>query len=245
MATAAAAEELKFRLDVFEGPLDLLLYLLKRDEIEIIDIPIEHITRQYIDYLNVMTMLDLNIAGEFIVMAATLMMIKSRMLLPEDERPEIEEDDDDPRWELVRQLIEYKKFKEAASQLSALEQRRADMFDRADADVLPEPEGGLTLAEVSIFELLAAFNETLKRARSEDFKEIHADTFTVADKIESILTAVRRHPDQRFVQLFPENAGRHEIVCTFLALLELIRLRQVRVAQDRHFGDIVVVACEA
>lgn len=241
---AESVAELKFRLDVFEGPLDLLLYLLKRDEIDIFDIPIEPITRQYMDYLNVMKMLDLNIAGEFIVMAATLLMIKSRMLLPEDERPEIEDEEDDPRWELVRQLIEYKKFKQAASRLSALEQRRSDMFDRADLEVLPEPEAGLPLADVSIFELIAAFNEALKRARTDDFNEIHAETFTVADKIESILTTLRRHREYRFLQLFPEGAGRHEVVCTFLALLELIRLRQLSVTQQSDFGDIMIAMYE-
>ncbi len=239
MATADDTE-LKFRLDVFEGPLDLLLYLLKRDELDILDIPIEHITRQYMDYLNVMTMLDLNIAGEFTVMAATLLMIKSRLLLPEDERPEIEDEEDDPRWELVRQLIEYKKFKEAAGRLASLEQRRGDMFDRADMDMLIQPDDGLTLADVSIFQLIAAFNEALKRARNDDFSEIHAETFTVADKIESIIVTLRHHREYHFARLFPESAGRNEVVCTFLALLELIRLRQVRVAQADDFGDILI-----
>lgn len=245
MDRAVAADDLKFRLDVFEGPLDLLLYLLKRDEVDIFDIPIEHITRQYIDYLNVMKMLDLNIAGEFIVMAATLMMIKSRMLLPEDDRPEMEEEDDDPRWELVRQLIEYKKFKEAAGRLSLLEQRRANMFDRADVDLPAETEGdGVALAEVSLFELIDAFNQALKRARSNDFNEIHGEKFTIADKIETILTTLRRRHQCGFERLFPAGSDRAEIVCTFLALLELIRLRQVRVAQEKDFGDIVIAMNE-
>ena len=243
---SAVAEDLKFRLDVFEGPLDLLLYLLRRDELDIFDIPIEHITRQYMDYLNVMTMLDLNIAGEFIVMAATLMMIKSRMLLPEDDRPELEEEDDDPRWELVRQLVEYKKFKEAAGRLSTLEQRRADMFDRAEFELPAEGDGGgIELADVSLFELIDAFHEALKRARSSDFSEIHAETYTIADKIETILTTLRRDTECSFTQLFPAGSQRAEIVCTFLALLELIRLRQIRVAQDKDFGDIVIASNES
>ena len=119
----APQEEYKVELDVFEGPLDLLLYLIKRDELDIYDIPIERITDQYMQYMDLMRMLDLNIAGEFIVMAATLMMIKSRMLLPVEERPEMEEEEDDPRWELVRQLVEYKKFKDAALHLHKLEAR--------------------------------------------------------------------------------------------------------------------------
>jgi segregation and condensation protein A len=111
------SDEYKVQLEVFEGPLDLLLYLIKRDELDIYDIPIERITQQYMQYLDVMKMLDLSIAGEFLVMAATLMMIKSRMLLPVEDRPELEAEEDDPRWDLVRQLVEYKKFKDAADHL--------------------------------------------------------------------------------------------------------------------------------
>lgn len=244
MATDVA-EELKFRLDIFEGPLDLLLYLLKRDELDIFDIPIEHITRQYMEYLNAMTMLDLNIAGEFVVMAATLLMIKSRMLLPEDERPEIEGEEDDPRWELVRQLIEYKKFKQAAAHLAALENWRANVFGRVENTPPPEPATGVELADVSIFELIAAFNQALKRARATDFDEIHAEVFTVADKIETILTTLRRQRQSAFASLFPADASRNEIVCTFLALLELIRLRQLRVAQKTDFGDIIIALQES
>ncbi len=113
-------DDYKVQLEVFEGPLDLLLYLIKRDELDIYDIPIERITQQYMQYLDVMKMLDLSIAGEFLVMAATLMMIKSRMLLPVEERPELEAEEDDPRWDLVRQLVEYKKFKDAADHLESL-----------------------------------------------------------------------------------------------------------------------------
>ena len=113
-------EEYKVSLEVFEGPLDLLLYLIKKDELDIFNIPIEHVTKQYLGYVDMMKMLDLNIAGEFLVMAATLMMIKSRMLLPVEDRPELEDEEDDPRWELVRQLVEYKKFKDAAEHLDLL-----------------------------------------------------------------------------------------------------------------------------
>src|SRR5210317_944929 len=121
-------EEYKIQLEVFEGPLDLLLYLIKKEEVDIYNIPIEKIATQYMDYLNLMKMLDLNIAGEFLVMAATLMMIKSRMLLPEEERPELEEEEEDPRWELVKQLVEYKKFKDAASKLGDRELMQEDVF---------------------------------------------------------------------------------------------------------------------
>ncbi|HAL91623.1 MAG TPA: chromosome segregation protein ScpA, partial [Verrucomicrobia bacterium] len=123
-------EEYKVKLEVFEGPLDLLLYLIKKEELEIHNIPMEKITSQYIQYIELMKMLDLNIAGEFLVMAATLMMIKSRMLLPVEDRPEMEEEEEDPRWDLVRQLVEYKKFKDAALHLESLELRREDIFGR-------------------------------------------------------------------------------------------------------------------
>ena len=126
--TLPVQDEYKVKLEVFEGPLDLLLYLIKKDEVDIYNIPIELITRQYMEYLTLMRMLDLNIAGDFLVMAATLMMIKSRMLLPVEERPELEPEEDDPRWELVRQLIEYKKFKDAAGTLQQQELLQENMF---------------------------------------------------------------------------------------------------------------------
>ena len=152
------------QLDVFEGPLDLLLYLIKRDELDIYDIPIERVTRQYMEYLNIMRMLDLNIAGEFLVMSATLMMIKSRMLLPVDERPELEEEEDDPRWDLVKQLVEYKKFKDAAGHLEGLELMQQNAFLREDdTGVEYGSDPGASLKDVSIFDLIAAFNTALEK----------------------------------------------------------------------------------
>ncbi len=233
-------DDYKVRVEVFEGPLDLLLYLIKKDEVDIYDIPIERITTQYMEYLNLMRMLDLNIAGEFIVMAATLMMIKSRMLLPVEERPEMEEEEADPRWELVRQLVEYKKFKDAASQLGELEHRQENIFTRGADGYIPEADTGLNLTDVSLFDLIAAFNEVLKKVKEETFGEIFDERFTVADKIELILKVTRDSGMVTFSTLFASAASRHEIVCTFLALLELIRLKQLAVRQDRSFGDILV-----
>jgi segregation and condensation protein A len=235
-------DEYKVQLEVFEGPLDLLLYLIKKDELDIYDIPIERITAQYMEYLSVMRMLDLNIAGEFIVMAATLMMIKSRLLLPVEERPELEEEEDDPRWDLVRQLLEYKKFKEAASHLQEREYLQENVFTRGLEPAVPvEPDPGLVLGDVSLFDLIAAFNETLKRLKPEEFGEIVDDRFTVVDKIEFVLTSVKEHGKVVFSKLFAEAVTRPEIICTFLALLELIRLRQVTASQDQDFGEIVIV----
>jgi segregation and condensation protein A len=233
--------EYKVELDVFEGPLDLLLYLIKRDEVDIYNIPIERVTSQYMEYLNVMKMLDLNIAGEFLVMAATLMMIKSRMLLPVDERPELEEEEEDPRWELVKQLLEYKKFKEVASHLEKFEMLQEDVFiPGGETLVMDIEDSGVNLQDISLFDLISAFNDILKKAKVEAIGEIIDERFTVADKIEVILFTLSRSPQIRFTALFNAQANRHEIICTFLAVLELIRLRQVNIRQDQHFGEIII-----
>lgn len=233
----------KVELDVFEGPLDLLLYLIKQDEIDIYDIPIVRITNQYMQYLDVMKMLDLNIAGEFIVMAATLMMIKSRMLLPVEDRPEVE-DEEDPRWDLVRQLVEYKKFKDAAAHLGDLEVRQENMFSRTGEGIQLGPEPDVALEDVSIFDLISAFNEALKKAPREELKEIFAEEFTVADKIDVIMQVMKTKGRASLSRLLGGMTHRYEMVCTFLAILELIRLKQVRAAQSDHFGDIDLVPAE-
>jgi len=233
----------KVELDVFEGPLDLLLYLIKQDEVDIYDIPIVRITNQYMQYIDVMKMLDLNIAGEFIVMAATLMMIKSRMLLPVEERPEIE-DEEDPRWDLVRQLVEYKKFKDAAAHLGELEVRQENMFSRSGEGIQLGPEPDIALEDVSIFDLITAFNEALRKAPREELKEIFAEKFTVAEKIDLIIGVMRDKGKASLSRLLAGMTHRYEMVCTFLAILELIRLKQVRAKQSDHFGDIDLVPVE-
>jgi len=242
----AKMEEYKVELEVFEGPLDLLLYLIKRDEVDIYDIPIERVTNQYMEYLNVMKMLDLNIAGEFIVMAATLMMIKSRMLLPVDEREDLEEEEEDPRWDLVRQLVEYKKFKDIANQLQEREFHQENIFDFGgkSAVVLEKDDPGLVMQDVSLFDLISAFNDVLKNAPPEQLGEIAADTFTVADKIDHVLKTIRTKGKIRFSEMFSEMASRNEIICTFLAMLELLRLRHVKAVQDTNFGEIVITKSE-
>jgi len=241
-------EEYKVELDLFEGPLDLLLYLIRKDEIDIYNIPIESITRQYMQYLDVMKMLDLNIAGEFIVMAASLMMIKSRMLLPIEERGEEEEaeDEEDPRWELVRQLVEYKKFKDIANQLQERElvQENVFAFGGKSAAVVEPDDPGLMLQDVSLFDLISAFNDVLKNAPPESIGEIAGDRYTVADKIEFVLATARTKRQVKFTSLFRAAASRHEIICTFLALLELLRLRQLCAVQGAVFGEIYLTPNE-
>ncbi len=233
-------DEYKVQLDVFEGPLDLLLYLIKKEELDIYDIPIERITTQYMRYMDLLRLLDLNIAGEFIVMAATLMMIKSRMLLPVEERPELEEEEDDPRWDLVRQLVEYKKFKDAALHLESLEFRREDVFGRDSDEVLLGPDDEVSLHDVGIFDLISAFNDALKKVKKEELKEIFAERFTVAEKIETISGLLKTSARLTFSDLFRGMASRNEIICTFLAVLELIRLKQLQARQESSFGEILL-----
>jgi len=236
----------KVKLEVFEGPLDLLLYLIKRDEIDIYDISIERITRQYLEYLQAFKELKIDIAGEFVVMAANLIYLKSRSLLPLDQQPPEEDaEEDDPRWDLIRQLIEYKKFKEAAEQLHdrAREQERIFTRDGGNVAISDAP---LPLHEVGIFQLIHAFQEVIKRVEArEDLQEIFGERFSVSDKIEKILQRVADGTPVRFSELFGQIVSRLEIVVTFLALLELIRLNQVRALQRKMFDEIEIAAIAA
>ncbi len=231
----------KVKLEVFEGPLDLLLYLVKRDEIDIYDISLERITSQYLEYLQAFKELNIALAGEFIVMAANLIYLKSRSLLPRDQQPP-EEDagEEDPRWELIRQLIEYKKFKEAAAELNlrALEQERIFVREIASPSTIQEP---LKLGEVGIFQLIGAFQTVMKRIEArQDMQEIFSERFTVSEKIDSILHRIATGKRLRFSDLFGAAASRIEVVVTFLALLELIRLKQVRAVQKNVFEEIEI-----
>ena len=236
----------KVKLEIFEGPLDLLLYLIKRDEIDIYDISIERITKQYLEYLQAFKELKIDIAGEFVVMAANLIYLKSRSLLPLDQQPPEEDaEEDDPRWDLIRQLIEYKKFKEAAMQLHDRELEQERLFIR-DGGTAPVSEAPLPLHEVGIFQLIHAFQEVIKRAEArEDLGEIFAERFSVSDKIEKILDRVGNGGSVRFSELFGQLASRVEIVVTFLALLELIRLNQVRALQRQMFDEIEIAGVAA
>lgn len=244
--SAGATEEYKVRLDVFEGPLDLLLYLIKKDEVDVYDIPIERITTQYMEYLDVLRMLDLNIAGDFLVMAATLMMIKSRLLLPVEERSEeMEEEEEDPRWDLVKQLVAYKKFKDAAMHLEDLEMDRLDVIDREGEHLALNADADSALHEVSIFDLITAFNDALARAPEENLSEIFSERYTVADQVDYILDLLKRKKRVTISKFFAGMKSRHEIVCTFLAMLELIKLNQLCATQKDAFGNIEIERAEA
>lgn len=232
------------KLPVFEGPLDLLLYLIKKDELDIYDIPIEHITTQYLEYLRLIKMLDLEVAGEYLVVAATLLYIKSRVLLPHDQRPpEDEAEEDDPRWELVRQLVEYKKYKDAAFELQQCLVRQEGVRGRGGA-FKPDlsADGSLPFDKVGLFDLLAVFQKVLARAgKEEDLRDIFEDRYTVSDKIQFILGEMTHHSRVAFETLFKDGASRTEIVVTFLAVLELIRLKKIGVAQEGPFAAIELV----
>ncbi|MDZ8119028.1 segregation and condensation protein A [Pontiella agarivorans] len=238
-------DDYKVQLEVFEGPLDLLLYLIKKDEVDIYDIPIGRITDQYMEYLKLMKVLDLNIAGDFIVMSATLMLIKSRMLLPVEERKdEAEEEEEDPRWDLVRQLVEYKKFKDAADHLEDLELHMENVFGRESEYVELGDAPDVDLKDASIFDLISALNEALGRVQEENLQEIFAEEYTVSQKVSFIVENLKVIDRLCVSDLFGGMKSRQEIVCTFLAVLELIKLNKIACVQDDHFSDIVVEARE-
>jgi segregation and condensation protein A len=233
-------QDYKVKLEVFEGPLDLLWYLIKREEVDIYDVSLERITQQYLEFMEAFKALDLELAGEFIVMAANLIYIKSRTLLPVSvQPPEEEAEEEDPRWELVRQLIEYKKFKDAAAQLHEREVAREALFSRVSEAQTALPER--PLGEVSVFDLINAFNGILKRLnQKEDLREIFEENFTVSDKIELVLKLLSSGVPMLFTELFSGVASRAEIVVTFLAILELIRVKQVSAVQEVAFGEIML-----
>jgi segregation and condensation protein A len=236
----------KVKLEVFEGPLDLLLYLIKQDEIDIYDISLERITSQYLEYLQAFKELNIELAGEFIVMAANLIYLKSRSLLPlEQQPPEEDAGEDDPRWELIRQLIEYKKFKEAATELHLRELQQERMFAREGTSSLALQEP-LRLGEVGIFQLINAFQTVIKRIEArQEVQEIFGERFSVSEKIDIILRRVGTGAPLRFSDLFGQVVSRVEVVVTFLALLELIRLKQVRAFQKNIFEEIEIAAATA
>lgn len=231
----------KVQFEVFEGPLDLLLYLIKKEEVDIYEVNLTRLAAQFIEYVDVMRLLDLEIAGEFLVMASTLMYIKSRELLPKEQQvqsPE-EEETEDPRWELIRQLVEYKKFKDAAARLQAREMEQELIYPRLP--IRPEIPAAPVASrqEASIFDLINAVNEVLKRVgQREGTRELYEDKWTVSEKIEHLLKLTSERGAMKFSELFAAAQSRLEVVCIFLAMLELIRLKQLVCLQNEDFGDI-------
>jgi segregation and condensation protein A len=230
----------RVQLEIFEGPLDLLLHLIKKNEVSITDIPIATITEQYLATLELMQNLNLDVAGEFLVMAATLIHIKSRMLLPPSEEADEEEEGADPRAELVRRLIEYTRFKDAAAQLEQREMLTRDVFARSAAPVEEAAFPGFR--EVSVFELLSALRRVLERLPKDNVHEVTLDKITVREKMTLLLDTLRAQGQVLFEALFSEAKSRMEIIVTFLAMLELVKVRAVRIFQEQLGGPIAIQA---
>jgi segregation and condensation protein A len=230
------------KLARFEGPLDLLLHLIKRDEIDIYDIPIAHITQQYLAYLDLMRSLDLEVAGEFLVMAATLMRIKAKMLLPLPAVGE-EEEEGDPREELVQRLVEYRQFKEAAGTLKQHEETRRRSFERG---MVPSEEdaGPLPLAPATLFDLLDALNRVLARVPQQTTYDVRGEVYDMEDKMALIGRVLAEGGSILFSTLMSRCRARGEVIVTFMALLELIKMGAIAVTQSEVFGEISIVARE-
>lgn len=229
--------EYRVELDVFTGPLDLLLYLIRRDEVDIQDIPVARVTEQYIEHVHLLEQIDPNAAGEFLVLAATLAELKSRALLP---TPPIEplDDSDDPRAMLVRQLLEYKRFKDAARRLGSAADERAARFERRPANLPPELRE-MELEDVEVWDLLAAFGKVMASiGQGPGLREIRYDDTPIEVYSTSIVETLEMERSTTFEALFSNRRDRAEVIGLFLALLELIRRRRVRAEQERVFGTI-------
>lgn len=245
MEITDANNDYKVRLDIFEGPLDLLLYLIKKDEIDIYNVSIERITSQYLAYIDTFKMLNIELASEFIVMAANLMYIKSRTLLPVSQQPPEEDaEEDDPRWELIRQLVEYKKFKDAAQFLQVRDNEGTEFY--AATPELPDLSAPANAPlQLGIFDLIRAFQKVLKRFEdAHSLREIVDDRWTVSDKIDFLLATVPVGGRMKFEELFNEASSRSEVIVTFLAVLELIKLHFLEIEQTKTLGEIAVLRPE-
>lgn len=226
----------RLRLSNFEGPLDLLMHLISLNEVDIYDIPIATIADQYVEYLEMMKEFDLEIASEFLLMAATLMEIKSRMLLPT--HPDEEEPEEDPRFELIEQILEYKKYKELSGHLGDRADAESSMFQRTIKEEI-DIETGEPMLETSTFDLLQAFKRMLEYATEESFSEITLEEVTIEEKIEELRERLREKNNMLLDEIFEgRDKTKSILIVTFLALLELIRLKEVAARQKAHFGEI-------
>ncbi len=232
----ARSESYRVKLEIFEGPLDLLLYLIKKDEIDIYDIPIAHITEQYLEYLRLMEQLDINVAGDFLVMAATLIYIKSKMLLPPDPAQTGEEElSEDPRTELVEQLLEYQKFKAAANMLHSRFEIESACYTRGALESdKHNPEVSAT-----VFDLLRVFREVLERAEAIVELEIARDEMKMSEKLAQIRALIAERDEINVRELFELARSRRELILTFLALLELVKEAEISLIQREFFGEII------
>lgn len=236
-------DPLMVSLPAYEGPFDLLLDLIKKNEMDIYHIEISVITKQYLDYLKTRKQFDLEIAGEFLVMAATLIYIKSKMLLPLAEDEE-EETGEDPRTELVRKLLEYQAFREAAKELGMLEEERGKIFTRQVADYylnrLNPQDLAIGTFSASLYDLLSAFQSVLKEISKEEFHRVFEEVISIEEKIGELKRLLSERGSLWFRELFPAQVTKNELIATFLALLEIVRSKFAQVAQEKRFSDILI-----
>jgi len=230
----------EIKLDIFEGPLDLLLFLIKKNEIDIYNIPIALITEQYLEYLDKMRSLNLDLAGEYLLLAATLLHIKSKTLLPVEE-DDHDEDEPDPRAELVRQLLEYQIYKEAASQLDTRPLLDRDVFTRSVmAEALSDQDDQEMAIELSVFDLVDAFYKIVSTMEKGELLEIDMEKMSLAERMNEIMDNLAEKGNLTFMELLGEHANRRMLIYTFLAILELMRQRMIRIYQASSFGVIRV-----
>jgi segregation and condensation protein A len=226
------------QLDRFEGPLDLLLYLIQRDEVDIYDIPIAHITKQYLSYMELLDVFDLDNAGEFLVMAATLMRIKARLLLPVQRPGDEEEDDVDPRDELVRRLLEYKKYKEASEEFGHKETERGQFFSRGTEFTFEDQQEEPAELSLSLFDLLRAVRNVLDQLQGENAHHVYTEVYTVEGQEELILERLGMDQRIRFEEIFRGMKIKMEVVVTFVALLDLLKSQRIIVHQSKSYGEL-------
>lgn len=229
----------RVKLEIFEGPLDLLLHLIKKEEVDIYDIPVARITDEYLQYLNLLETMNLDVAGEYLVMAATLTHIKSRMLLPPSE-DDIEEPDEDPRADLVQQLVEYQRYREAAVALGERAVLSRDVFRRDPAVPDTDASEGVRLRDVTVADLLEAFREVMERALRESFHEIVHEDVSVDECVELIVRRLEVDGALRFRDLFAGSPSRLRLVATFLALLELVKRQFIHARQEEDGAEILL-----
>jgi segregation and condensation protein A len=230
------------KLQEFEGPLDLLLFFIKRDELDIYNIPISRITKEFLDYIHYMESLDLEVAGEFVVVAAELMQIKVKMLLPPEPG---EEEEQDPRANLVKRLVEYKRFKEVAATMSTREDEEREVFYRsyyeADQRTVTDSEEDSSLRDVTLFDLIASFRFAVERMPKKFVHEVVRLNVTIDEQIEFILDYFSRRSEATFLELVKDMEEKIRIVVTFIALLELIRAKRILVRQSETFGEVSIM----
>ena len=235
------ADAPRIQVATFDGPLDLLLYLIRRDKVDIQDLPIAPITHRYMEYLDLMQELNLDVAGEFMVMAATLIHIKSKLLVPVDPtESEGAEEVEDLREQLMQRLLEFQRYKEAAGILHQKREIRAATWTRPETSVPQFDDGGEEMLEAGLFDLISAFKELLDRRKTLLSHEVEHEGKTVEQRMEEMLALLREGESLEFLELFAAQETKGDMILTFLALLELIRLKRVKIYQRGIFGAIRV-----